>query len=178
MNTIMRLTEQISMFETMSSDCDTFDASSSSSSKEASPTVDLPSLTSSVPNIYHTKNRDVKISEGTELQFHNDYFKSEREERSSWHHSFRSVRSRPRLNETQSLSFESNKTRHGSLRNDFKSSASLEQVSYRCLMESLSGNDKRKVWLKFRSFIYSLCCCTVLYNIFFYQNKHLCWRRL
>ncbi|KAL0902147.1 hypothetical protein ABMA27_000089 [Loxostege sticticalis] len=144
MNTIMRLTEQISMFETMSSDCDTFDASSSSSSKEASPTVDLPSLTSSVPNIYHTKNRDVKISEGTELQFHNDYFKSEREERSSWHHSFRSVRSRPRLNETQSLSFESNKTRHGSLRNDFKSSASLEQVSYRCLMESLSGNDKRK----------------------------------
>ncbi|XP_063837987.1 inositol polyphosphate-4-phosphatase type I A-like [Ostrinia nubilalis] len=141
-STMMRLTEQLTIFDAMSSDCDTFDASSSSSSKETSPTLDLPTLTSSVPNIC-PKNRD-KISEGTELQFHNDYFKSEREERSSWHHSFRSVRSRPRLNETQSLSFESNKTRHGSLRNDFKCSASLEQVSYRCLMESLSGNDKRK----------------------------------
>ncbi|RVE52200.1 hypothetical protein evm_003119 [Chilo suppressalis] len=145
MSTIMRLTEQLSVFDAMSSDYDTFDASSSSSSKETSPTVDLPTLTSSVPNICPNncgKNlRDSKTNDG--LHFHHDYFKSESEER-SWHHSFRSVRARPRLNETQSLSFESKRTRHGSLRYDYKSSASLEQVSYKCLMDNLTANDKRK----------------------------------
>ncbi|KAL4717549.1 hypothetical protein ACJJTC_000698 [Scirpophaga incertulas] len=142
MSTIMRLTEQLNIYETISTD-DIFDASSSSSSKDTSPTVDMPLLTSSVPNIFPKNQRDRRINEGVELQFHNDYFKSEREER-SWHHSFRSVRSRPKLNETQSLSFESNKTKHNSLKNDHKCSASLDQFSYKCLMENLSGNDKQK----------------------------------
>lgn len=136
MSTIMRLTEQLNIYDP-NSDCDSFDASSSSSSKDASPTVDLPSLSSSVPNICPK----MKIAEGTELQFHNDYFKNERHDRLN--HSFRSVRSQKFSD--QSLSFESHKLRTGSLRHDFKSSASLEQVSYRCLMDSLSGNDKRKV---------------------------------
>ncbi|CAG9788969.1 unnamed protein product [Diatraea saccharalis] len=143
MATIVRLTEQLGVFETMSSDCDTFDASSSSSSKETSPTVDLPTLTSSVPNMCPGDcGKNTKTNDNTGLHFHHDYFKSEREER-SWH-SFRSVRARPRLNETQSLSFESNKTRHGSLRYDNKCSASLEQVSYKCLMDNLTASDKRK----------------------------------
>ncbi|XP_053624028.1 inositol polyphosphate-4-phosphatase type I A-like [Plodia interpunctella] len=147
MSTIVRLTELYSMFDTMSSDCDTFDASSSSSSKETSPTVDFPTLSSSVPNIFanncqQNNNKELK----TELHFYNNYFKSEKKERNNLNLSFRSVRSpaKSRLNDTQSLSFDSNKVRHGSLRDDFKSSASLELVSYRSLMKSIGGNDKKK----------------------------------
>ncbi|XP_072930863.1 inositol polyphosphate-4-phosphatase type I A isoform X2 [Epargyreus clarus] len=150
MSAILRLTEQLSMFEQPSSDCDTFDASSSSSSKETSPTGDSPSLSSSVPNICpnncpkSTRDSIKDIVEGSELQFHNDYFNSD--ERNRLNHSFRSVRSpvKSKLNDSHSLSFDANKTRHGSLRNDFKSSASLEQVSYRCLMDSLSGKKTSK----------------------------------
>ncbi|XP_060809526.1 inositol polyphosphate-4-phosphatase type I A [Amyelois transitella] len=144
MSTIVRLTELYSMFDTMSSDCDTLDASSSSSSKETSPTVDFPNLSSSVPNIF--ANQQANQKDITELQFYNNYFKSEKKERSNLNLSFRSVRSlaKPKLNDTQSLSFDNNKTRHGSLRSDFKSSASLEQVSYRSLMNSIAGNDKKK----------------------------------
>ncbi|KAM3968505.1 inositol polyphosphate-4-phosphatase type I A [Aphomia sociella] len=147
MSTIARLTEQLTMFDAMSSDCDTFDASSSSSSKETSPTVDLPTLSSSVPNICpNCTQKETKPTEANELHFHNNYFKPEKKERSSLNLSFRSVRSpaKPRLNDTQSLSFDNNKVRHGSLRNDFKCSASLEQVSYRSLMNSLSGSDRKK----------------------------------
>ncbi|XP_073956536.1 inositol polyphosphate-4-phosphatase type I A [Choristoneura fumiferana] len=134
MSTIKRLIEQLSLLDLQSSDCDTL-ASSSSSSKDTSPTGDPPTLSSSVPNICPKKRPD--------LEFHNDYFVSERSERKPFNHSFRSVRSpaKPKLNELQSLSLDSNK--RGSLRNDYKSSASLEQVSYRCLMDSLSGG-KRK----------------------------------
>lgn len=81
----------------------------------------------------------------TELHFHNDYFKNEKEDRDrgGLNLSFRSVRlSKPKM-DGQSLSFDCTK-RHGSLRYDFKSSASLEQVSYRCLVDGLR-NDKRKV---------------------------------
>lgn len=141
MSTIMRLTEQLSMFDA-NSDCDTFDASSSSSSKETSPTGETPTLSSSVPNISNYPKK--KVAE-TELQFHNDYFKNEIEERDrgGLNHSFRSVRlSKPKI-DGQSLSFDYTK-RHGSLRHDFKSSASLEQVSYRSLVDSLR-NDKKKV---------------------------------
>lgn len=140
LSTIMRITEQLALFET-NSDCDTF-ASSSSSSKEASPMgEETPTLSSSVPNIsnYPTK----KLVE-TELHFHNDYFKNETEkvERGGLNYSFRSVRlAKPKL-DGHSLSFDCTK-RHGSLRHDFKSSASLEQVSYRCLVDGLR-NDKRK----------------------------------
>lgn len=137
MSSITRLTEEFRVMDTFSSDCDTLGASSSSSSKEASPTADYPTFSSSVPDIKH------KLTEGAELHFHNDYFKSEREERSekSWNHSFRSVRSltKQKLSEAQSQSFETK--RHGSLRFDFKSSASLEQVSYRSLVDNLSKND-------------------------------------
>lgn len=129
------------MFDT-NSDCDTLDASSSSSSKETSPIGDTPTLSSSVPNISDYPRK--KVLE-TGLQFHNDYFKNEIEDRDrgGLNHSFRSVRlSKPKM-EGQSLSFDYSK-RHGSLRHDFKSSASLEQVSYRCLVDGLR-NDKRKV---------------------------------
>lgn len=144
MTTIMRLTEQLSMFDT-NSDCDTFDASSSSSSKETSPTGDTPTLSSSVPNISNYPRK--KVETETELQFHNDYFKNEIEDRDrgGLNHSFRSVRlSKPKV-DGQSLSFDYSK-RHGSLRHDFKNSASLEQVSYRCLVDGLR-NDNRKVGL-------------------------------
>lgn len=138
MSTILKMTEQLNVFD--NADCD-FEVSSSSSSKETSPTVDFPTLSSSVPNICPNNCKShQKIDEGTELQFHNDYFKCDREERGSLNHSFRSVRS-AKFNE-QGFSFESHKMR--GLTNDFKSSASLEQVSYRCLIEGL-GNDKRKV---------------------------------
>lgn len=139
----MRLTEQLSMFDT-NSDCDTNDASSSSSSKETSPTGETPTLSSSVPNIY---NYPKKLVLETELQFDNDYFKNgiDERDRGGLNHSFRSVRlSKPKM-EGQSLSFDCTR-RHGSLRYDFKSSASLEQVSYRCLVDGLK-NDKRKVSL-------------------------------
>ncbi|XP_050360803.1 inositol polyphosphate-4-phosphatase type I A [Nymphalis io] len=145
MLTLVRLTEQLSLFDT-NSDCDTFEASSSSSSKETSPTVDFASFPSSS---YICSNNCQKLDKdlskhGSELHFYNDYFNSE--ERNRLNHSFRSVRSptRPKLNDTHSFSFDSKRTRHGSLRHDFKSTASLEQVSYRCLMESLSGIDKKK----------------------------------
>ncbi|XP_075990875.1 inositol polyphosphate-4-phosphatase type I A [Anticarsia gemmatalis] len=139
LSTIMRLTEQLAMFDT-GSDCDTF-ASSSSSSKETSPTGEPPTLSSSVPNI---SNYPAKKLLETELQFHNDYFKNESEniERGGLNYSFRSVRlAKPKL-DGHSLSFDCTK-RHGSLRHDFKSSASLEQVSYRCLVDGLRS-DKRK----------------------------------
>lgn len=144
MSTILKMTEQLSVFD--NADCD-FEVSSSSSSKETSPTVDFPTLSSSVPNICPNNCKShQKIDEGTELQFHYDYFKCDREERGSLTRSFRSVRSAK--SDEHGFSFESNKMRGGSLRHDFKSSASLEQVSYRCLMEGL-GNDKRKVCYPF-----------------------------
>ncbi|CAH1647474.1 unnamed protein product [Spodoptera littoralis] len=145
MSTIMRLTEQLSMFDA-NSDCDTFDASSSSSSKETSPTGETPTLSSSVPNISNYPKK--KVAE-TELQFHNDYFKNEIEERDrgGLNHSFRSVRlSKPKI-DGQSLSFDYTK-RHGSLRHDFKSSASLEQVSYRSLVDSLRNDKKKAIELR------------------------------
>ncbi|CAH0577895.1 unnamed protein product [Chrysodeixis includens] len=145
MSIIMRLTEQLSMFDT-NSDCDTFDASSSSSSKETSPTGETPTLSSSVPNIY---NYPKKLVLETELQFHNDYFKNgiDERDRGGLNHSFRSVRlSKPKM-EGQSLSFDCTK-RHGSLRHDFKSSASLEQVSYRCLVDGLRNDKKKALELK------------------------------
>lgn len=139
-STLMRLTEQLAVFE-INSDCDTF-ASSSSSSKETSPTGETPTLSSSVPNI---SNYPAKKLLETELHFHNDYFKNETDniERGGLNYSFRSVRmTGPKL-DGHSLSFDCTK-RHGSLRHDFKSSASLEQVSYKCLVDGLR-NDKRKV---------------------------------
>ncbi|KAG6444647.1 hypothetical protein O3G_MSEX003496 [Manduca sexta] len=142
MSTVVRLTDQLSMFDTISSDCDTFDASSGSSSKETSPTGDLPTFSSSVPNIDDCSANAEAVTEGAQLHFHHDYFKCEREERSSLNHSFRSFRS-VKLNE-QSLSFDSTKTRHGSLRYDFRCSASLEQVSYRCLVDNVGTSDKKK----------------------------------
>ncbi|CAB3226200.1 unnamed protein product [Arctia plantaginis] len=138
-STLMRLTEQLAVFET-NSDCDTF-ASSSSSSKETSPTGETPTLSSSVPNI---SNYPAKKLLETELHFHNDYFKNDTDniERGGLNYSFRSMRmTGPKL-DGHSLSFDCTK-RHGSLRHDFKSSASLEQVSYRCLVDGLR-NDKRK----------------------------------
>ncbi|CAK1554649.1 unnamed protein product [Leptosia nina] len=146
-STIMQLTEQLSMFD-VGSDCDTL-ASSSSSSKETTPTVDAPSLSASVPNMCHnrcskTQESIRNILESTDLQFHNNYFNSE--ERQQLNHSFRSVRSpfKTKLNDLPNSSFDSNRPRHGSLRHDFKNASSLEQVSYRCLMESLCGSDRRK----------------------------------
>ncbi|XP_045510028.1 inositol polyphosphate-4-phosphatase type I A [Colias croceus] len=144
-STIMQLTEQLSVFDT-GSDCDTMDASSSSSSKETTPTVEGPSLSSSVPNMCHnrcSKPQDSikSIIEPSDLQFNHDYFNST--ERNKLNLSFRSVRS-PVKSKEDSSKFDGNRPRHGSLRHDFKNSSSLEQVSYRCLMESLSGSMKRK----------------------------------
>lgn len=144
----MRLTQQLSLFDA-NADCDNFDASSSSSSKDTSPMVDVPAFPSSS---FSTTSNGIDDKEPfkhvyeTELRFYNDYFKSE--ERNRLNHSFRSIKSpsKPKLNEAQSQSFDLNRPRHGSLRHDFKSTASLEQVSYRCLMESLSGIDKKKVF--------------------------------
>ncbi|XP_045784070.1 inositol polyphosphate-4-phosphatase type I A [Maniola jurtina] len=147
LSAVMRLTDQLSLFEA-NSDCENFDTSSSSSSKETSPIVDVATFPSSsfspVSSNGHQDREPFKNMYETELRFYNDYFKSE--ERSRLNHSFRSIRSpsKPKLNDAQSLSFDSNRPRHGSLRHDFKSTASLEQVSYRCLMESLSGIDKKK----------------------------------
>ncbi|XP_039764060.1 inositol polyphosphate-4-phosphatase type I A-like isoform X2 [Pararge aegeria] len=145
LSAIMRLTDQLSLFDG-NTDCENFDASSSSSSKDTSPIVDIASFPSSSLNL--VQNTGLKDKEPfknmyeTELRFYNDYFKSE--ERSRLNHSFRSIRSPSKLSEAQNSSFDSNRPRHGSLRHDFKSTASLEQVSYRCLMESLSGIDKKK----------------------------------
>lgn len=167
LSTILRLTEQLAMFDT-NSDCDTF-TSSSSSSKETSPTGETPTLSSSVPNI---SNYPAKKLLETELQFHNDYFKSETEniERGGLNYSFRSVRlTKPKL-DGHSLSFDSTK-RHGSLRHDFKSSASLEQVSYRCLVDGLR-NDKRKVGfilIMSANFIY--VCYVLFYCIFALRSR-------
>ncbi|CAH2035088.1 unnamed protein product, partial [Iphiclides podalirius] len=150
MSTILRLTEQLSMFDAASSDCDTYDASSSSSSKETSPTGEVPataasggaSLKCSLSGLL--KEPFIDIAEGAELQFHNDYFNSE--ERLKLNHSFRSVRSpvKARLGDIKGLSFDSKWPRHGSLRSDHKGSPSFEQVSYRSLVEGLSANDKSK----------------------------------
>ena len=136
---VLRITEQLNIFD--NSDCDTFEASSSSSSKETSPMVDSAIFPSSSFSS-NCKSKDSK----SELQFFNDYFNSE--ERNRLNHSFRSVRSptKPKLDDVHSFSFDSKRLRHGSLRHDFKSTASLEQVSYRCVMESLSGIDKKKVY--------------------------------
>lgn len=139
------MTEQLSMFGT-NSDCDTFDASSSSSSKETTPTVETSFLSSSVPNVFqnrlNSKESIKNILDASDLQFDNDYFNSE--ERKNLNHSFRSVRSpvKSRFNDLNSFDF--NRPRHGSLRHDFKNS-SLEQISYRSLMDNLAGSDKRKV---------------------------------
>ncbi|KOB70223.1 Uncharacterized protein OBRU01_15656 [Operophtera brumata] len=151
-------------------------ASSSSSSMETTPTAHLANaLSASVP--------DMQNNTGSELQFHSDYFKSERDDNSlksdrsersdrsvnsgasgqsdrsgkssrsgkgsagndggerserSWNHSFRSARGA-----AAAPSFE----RHGSLRSDFKSSASLEQVSYKSLVNNKKA-DKKKVQIK------------------------------
>ncbi|CAK1588461.1 unnamed protein product [Parnassius mnemosyne] len=147
-STILRLTEQLCLFDAGNSDCDTYNASSSSSSKETSPTGDVPALSTSVPDICPGTSKTCKdsfkdIIEETELQFHNDYFDSE--ERLKFNHSFRSVRSpiKTKLNDSP-LSFTSKKTRYGSLRSDFKNSTPFEQISYKSLMDTLSGNDKKK----------------------------------
>ncbi|XP_063633160.1 type II inositol 3,4-bisphosphate 4-phosphatase [Cydia splendana] len=104
MCTIKRLIEQLTSSDTHSSDCDTL--SSCSSSKDPSPTTDPPPLSSSAPNI--NKN----------LEFHNDYFESERK---LFNHSFRSVRSQtPKLNE-QCRSLDAN-NEYGSV-----------ELSYKCL---------------------------------------------
>ncbi|XP_028035489.1 type I inositol 3,4-bisphosphate 4-phosphatase-like [Bombyx mandarina] len=141
MSTILRLTEQMNLFEAVNSDCETLDVSSSSSSKEASPTEDDPSTCTSEPSMSCDKKNPISEEIEEELQFHNDYFKTEREERISLNNSFRSVRSAKTTEPSHSL--DSTKTRHGSLRYDFKSSASLEQVSYRCLVNN-NKVDKRK----------------------------------
>ncbi|CAF4748625.1 unnamed protein product [Pieris macdunnoughi] len=142
--TILQLTEQLSMFGT-NSDCDTFDASSSSSSKETTPTVETPSLSSSVPNVCQnrliSKESIKNILDASDLKFDSDYFNSE--ERKNLNHSFRSVRSPVMTRMNDLNSFDSNRPRHGSLRHDFKNT-SLEQISYRSLVENLSGSDKRK----------------------------------
>ncbi|VVC86127.1 unnamed protein product, partial [Leptidea sinapis] len=145
--TIMQLTDQVSMFDT-NLDYDTYEASSSSSSKETSPTVECTSLSSSVPNVSQnkfSKAQDIKnLIETSDLHFHNDYFNSE--ERNKLNHSFRSVRSpvKSKFSDISCLSFDSNRPRHGSLRHDSKSSTTSEHVSYRCLMESFTGADKKK----------------------------------
>ncbi|XP_022125938.2 inositol polyphosphate-4-phosphatase type I A [Pieris rapae] len=142
--TILQLTEQLSMFGT-NSDCDTFDASSSSSSKETTPTVETPSLSSSVPNVCQnrliSKESIKNILDASDLKFDNDYFNSE--ERKNLNHSFRSVRSPVKTKVNDLNSFDSNRQRHGSLRHDFKNT-SLEQISYRSLVENLGESDKRK----------------------------------
>ncbi|XP_023937992.2 inositol polyphosphate-4-phosphatase type I A [Bicyclus anynana] len=151
LSAIMRLTDQLSLFDN-NTDCDNFDVSSSSSSKDTSPIVDVASFPSS--SYSSISSNGIKEKEPfknmyeTELRFYNDYFKSE--ERNILNSSFRSTRSqtKPKLNDAQSSSFESCNPRYGSLRHDFKSTASLEQVSYRCLMESLSGIDKKKSALR------------------------------
>lgn len=136
------------------SDCDTFDASSSSSSKETTPTMETPSLSSSVPNMFHNqyKSKDaIKNILETHLHFDNNYFNSE--DRKILNHSFRSFRSPVKSRFSDSNSFDSKRLRQGSLRHDFKN-FSLEQVSSRFLMESLCGNDKRKV----NNIIYCIYC--------------------
>lgn len=133
----------------LSSDFDSLDVSSSSSSKEASPTVEMPPLSASVPNICNNKNslkenHITGIKEEPELQFHNDYFKSEvgNTERYS------SLRlSKSKISE-QSLCFERGLDRNA--RADMKSSTSLDQVSYRSLLCNLKMESKQKVctnWL-------------------------------
>ncbi|XP_048488558.1 inositol polyphosphate-4-phosphatase type I A-like [Plutella xylostella] len=122
-STIQRLTEQLSKFEQLNADSESFDASSCSS-KDASPCAEAPPLSASVPNISNNKTttnvfKDGTIKEGDELQFHNDYFESGSE-----------VVDRSRTS-VQNRSF-NRLDRHP--KPEFKSSTSLELVSYKSLM--------------------------------------------
>ncbi|XP_068617710.1 inositol polyphosphate-4-phosphatase type I A [Battus philenor] len=144
LSTILRLTDQLSVFDPRSSDCETYDASSSSSSKETTPTCDAPTLSASASNMSpgpssYRKESFKDIVEDAELQFHNDYFNSE--ERLKFNHSFRSVRSpvKSKIDDIPSLSRQVSNLQTGS-----KSAATFEQVSYRSLIHSFSGNNNKK----------------------------------
>ncbi|KPJ09092.1 Type I inositol-3,4-bisphosphate 4-phosphatase [Papilio machaon] len=127
LSTILRLTEQLSIFDATGSDCDTYDASSSSSSKDTSPTGDAPFL--SATNVCPGPSKFCKdsikdIIEGAELNFHNDYFDSE------------GCANLNSINIPLSSKLNSIET---------QTSTSFEQVSYRSLVDSLSRNKNTEV---------------------------------
>ncbi|KAJ2954177.1 hypothetical protein O0L34_g2411 [Tuta absoluta] len=139
MSTILHSTERLSLFDAVT-DVD-LASSSSGSSADNSPTMEFapsPTLSASVPNISCPANcpkphTSGSIAEHSELHFQNEYFRTDRT--NYLNTSFRSVRSARLTEGGHSLSFES-RSRSGSLRRSFTSSPSLEQVSYRTLLES------------------------------------------